>query len=99
MEFSKPKAAPPTTRPVLPWNSGAFVGPKPPLKPKQVWSIRLNLQQKGRIRDLALCDFAIYSKFRGCDNKRRRGGTGVGRHALAYPRSLSDGRGHHLDRR
>jgi hypothetical protein len=23
-------------RPVVPWNKGAFVGPKPPLKPKQV---------------------------------------------------------------
>ncbi len=39
----------PTTWPVVPWNKGAFVGSKPPLKPKQVWSIRLNLQREGRI--------------------------------------------------
>lgn len=67
MEPSKPKTALPTTRPVVPWNKGAFVGPKPPLKPKQVWSIRLNLQRESRIRDLALFDLAIDSKLRGCD--------------------------------
>ena len=54
-------------RPVVPWNKGAFVGPKPPLKPKQVWSIRLNLQREQRIRDLALFDLAVYSKLRWCD--------------------------------
>ncbi len=67
MQPSKPKAAAPTIRPVVPWNKGAFVGPKPPLKPKQVWSIRLTLQREGRIRDLALFDLAIDSKLRGCD--------------------------------
>lgn len=56
-----------TERPLVPWNKGAFVGPKPPLKPKQVWSIRLNLQREHRIRDLALFDLAIDSKLRGCD--------------------------------
>ena len=54
-------------RPVVPWNKGAFVGPKPPLKPKQVWSIRLNLQRERRIRDFALFDLAVDSKLRGCD--------------------------------
>jgi len=67
MQPSKPKAAATTTRPVVPWNKGAFVGPKPPLKPKQVWSIRLTLQHEGRIRDLALFDLAIDNKLRGCD--------------------------------
>ncbi len=67
MQPSKPKTLSPTTRPVVPWNKGAFVGPKPPLKPKQVWSIRLTLQREGRIRDLALFDLAIDSKLRGCD--------------------------------
>jgi len=57
---------------VVPWNKGAFVGPKPPLKPKQVWSIRLNLQRERRTRDLALFDFAIDSKLRGCDLVRLR---------------------------
>lgn len=54
-------------RSAVPWNKGAFVGPKPPLKPKQVWSIRLHLQREARIRDLALFDLAIDSKLRGCD--------------------------------
>lgn len=36
MQPSKLKAVAPTIRPVVPWNKGAFVGPKPPLKPKQV---------------------------------------------------------------
>jgi len=67
MQPSKLKAAAPTIRPVVPWNKGAFVGPKPPLKPKQVWSIRLTLQREGRIRDLALFEVAIDSKLRGCD--------------------------------
>ena len=52
---------------MVPWNKGAFIGPKPPLKSKQVWSIRLTLQREGRIRDLALFDLAIDSKLRGCD--------------------------------
>ncbi len=67
MQPSKPKPVSPTARPVVPWNKGAFVGPKPPLKPKQVWSVRLTLQRDGRIRDLALFDLAIDSKLRGCD--------------------------------
>ena len=61
-----------TERSVVPWNKGAFVGPKPPLKPKQVWSIRLNLQREQRIRDLALFDLAVDSKLRGCDLVQRR---------------------------
>lgn len=67
MEHRSPPRVSPTTRPTVPWNKGAFVGPKPPLKPKQVWSIRLTLQRGGRIRDLAMFDMAIDSKLRGCD--------------------------------
>ena len=67
MQALKPKTVHPTVRPAVPWNKGAFVGPKPLLKPKQVWSIRLTLQREGRIRDLALFDLAIDSKLRGCD--------------------------------
>lgn len=67
MQSSKPKPVAPTIQSVAPWNKGAFVGRKPPLKPKQVWSIRLTLQREGRIRDLALFDLAIDSKLRGCD--------------------------------
>jgi integrase len=50
-----------------PWNKGKLVGPKPPLRPKHVWSIRTKLQELGRTRDLALFNLAIDSKLRGCD--------------------------------
>jgi integrase len=50
-----------------PWNKGKFVGPKPPLRPKHVWSIRTKLQAAGRTRDLAIFNLAIDSKLRGCD--------------------------------
>src|SRR5260370_3634248 len=51
----------------LPWNKGKLVGPKPPLRPSHVWSIRTKLQIEGRTRDLALFNLAIDSKLRGCD--------------------------------
>src|SRR6185503_2104632 len=49
------------------WNKGKMVGAKPPLRPKHVWSIRTKLQVEGRARDLALFNFALDSKLRGCD--------------------------------
>ena len=54
-------------RPRVPWNKGKLIGPKPPLHPKHVWSIRARLQLAGRTRDLALFNIAIDSKLRGCD--------------------------------
>ncbi len=54
-------------RPAVPWNKSRFVGPKPPLKAKQVWAIRLHLLREKRFRDLAMFDLAIDSKLRGCD--------------------------------
>jgi len=50
-----------------PWNKGKFIGAKPPLRPKHVWSIRTRLQMEGRTRDLAMFNLAIDSKLRGCD--------------------------------
>jgi integrase len=50
-----------------PWNRGKLIGPKPPLRPKHVWSVRTKLQMDGRIRDLAMFNLAIDSKLRGCD--------------------------------
>jgi integrase len=49
------------------WNKGKLIGPKPPLRPKHVWSIRTRLQVEGRVRDLAMFNLAIDSKLRGCD--------------------------------
>ncbi len=50
-----------------PWNKGRLTGQKRPLKPKDVWAIRVRLQLKHRERDLALFNLAIDSKLRGCD--------------------------------
>ncbi len=50
-----------------PWNKGKIVGPKPPLQPSHVWSIRTKLQIDDKKRDLALFNLAIDSKLRGCD--------------------------------
>lgn len=50
-----------------PWNKGKLVGQKPPLKPKDIWAIRFNLQSAHQIRDLAMFNLAIDSKLRGCD--------------------------------
>jgi integrase len=44
-----------------------LIGQKRPLKPKDVWAIRVRLQLQGRKRDLALFNLAIDSKLRGCD--------------------------------
>jgi integrase len=49
------------------WNKGKLTGPKPPLRTKNVWSIRTKLQVEGRIRDLTMFNFAIDSKLRACD--------------------------------
>jgi len=49
------------------WNKGKLVGQKPPLKPKDIWSIRIHLQNAHAIRDLAMFNLAIDSKLRGCD--------------------------------
>jgi integrase len=43
------------------------VGQKPPLKPKDIWAIRIHLQNEHNVRDLALFNLAIDSKLRGCD--------------------------------
>src|SRR3978361_174248 len=50
-----------------PWNKGRLLGQKPPLKPKEIWSIRIRLQLANKERDLALFNLALDSKLRGCD--------------------------------
>jgi site-specific recombinase XerC len=50
-----------------PWNAGLNVGPKRPLKPRDIWAIRFFLDEHKRLRDRALLDLAIDSKLRGCD--------------------------------
>ena len=50
-----------------PWNKGRLIGQKRPLRPKDVWAIRVRLQIGGFVRDLALFNLAIDSKLRACD--------------------------------
>lgn len=49
-----------------PWNKGRLIGQERPLKPKEVWAIRVRLQLEQHRRDLALFNLAIDSKLRGC---------------------------------
>ena len=51
----------------VPWNKGRLVGQKPPLKPQQIWAIRIRLQLQGKVRDLAMFNLALDSKLRACD--------------------------------
>ena len=60
--------SPSDTAPARPaWNKGKIIGPRPPLRPGHVWSIRARLHLERRLRDLALFNLAIDSKLRGCD--------------------------------
>ncbi len=54
-------------KPRTAWNKGKLVGQKPPLKLKEIWSIRIRLQIDQQHRDLALFNLAIDSKLRACD--------------------------------
>jgi integrase len=49
------------------WNKGKLVSQKAPLKPKDIWAIRIYLQNAHAISDLAMFNLAIDSKLRGCD--------------------------------
>ena len=49
------------------WNKGRLIGQKAPLKPKEIWAIRIHLQNAHAVRDLAMFNLAIDSKLRGCD--------------------------------
>lgn len=57
----------PGARERRPWNVDSHVGPKRPLKPRDIWAIRFFLDEHRRLRDRALFDLAIDSKLRGCD--------------------------------
>jgi integrase len=49
------------------WNGYHVIGPKLPLKLKEIWSVRIRLQMANKVRDLALFDLGLDSKLRGCD--------------------------------
>lgn len=50
-----------------PGNKGKLVGQKAPFKPKDIWAMRMRLQQEHRSRDLALLNVGLDSKLRACD--------------------------------
>lgn len=50
-----------------PWNKGKLIGQKAPLKPKDIWTIRVRLQMEHRVREFALFNLGLDSKLRGCD--------------------------------
>jgi integrase len=50
-----------------PWNKGKLIGQKAPFKPKEIWAIRMRLQQEHRARELALINLGLDSKLRACD--------------------------------
>jgi integrase len=62
------------------WNGYHVIGPKLPLKLKEIWGVRIRLQMARRVRDLALFDLGLDSKLRGCDLvKLRIGDVTIGR--------------------
>ncbi len=50
-----------------PWNKGKLIGQKLPLKQREIWRIRANLEHERSVRELAMFDLAIDSKLRACD--------------------------------
>jgi integrase len=67
MDDSSPLSSPSTGHSRSPWNKDKIIGPRPPLRPGHVWSIRAKLRLQLRARDLALFNLAIESKLGGCD--------------------------------
>jgi hypothetical protein len=62
------------------WSSYHLIGPKLPLKLKEIWAVRIRLQMANKVRDLALFDLGLDSKLRGCDLvKLRIGDVTIGR--------------------
>jgi integrase len=71
----------------IPWNKGKLIGQRPPLKLREIWAVRIRLQLKGFVRELALFNLAIDSKLRGCDLVRLRvrdvsSGSGINSRAM-----------------
>ena len=44
--------------PKIAWNKNKLIDQKLPLKPEQIWSIRVRLEMQNNIRDLALFNLA-----------------------------------------
>ena len=55
-----------------PWSKGVIVGQKSPFKLKEIWAIRVGLQRRHRVRELATFDLGLDSKLRTCDLVKMR---------------------------
>jgi integrase len=51
----------------VPWNKVKLIGQKAPFRPKDIWAMRVRLQQNHRSRELALLNLRIDSELRVCD--------------------------------
>ena len=60
----------PMTTPHSPWNKGRLIGQKPPLKLREVWTVRTRLQMAGNAREVALFNLAVDNALGGCDLAR-----------------------------
>jgi hypothetical protein len=60
---NEPLRKPEDPRQIL-WNKGKLIRSKPPLRTKDIWSIRTKLQVEKRTGDLAMFNLAIDSKLR-----------------------------------
>jgi hypothetical protein len=45
------------------WNKGKLVGQKPPLKPKDIWAIRIHLQNAHAVLELAMSTWPSTASF------------------------------------
>jgi hypothetical protein len=52
-------------KPRRPWNKDRLFGQRPPVKPREVWAIRVRLQITNMKRDLVLFNLSLDSKLRG----------------------------------
>src|SRR3546814_4002812 len=63
--MSEPGDSPASSAPTDPWNKGKLIGPKPPLQPKHVWSIRTRLQLRSEehtseLQSLMRISYAVF---------------------------------------
>jgi hypothetical protein len=55
-----------------PLNKGKLVGQKRQLKPRDIWAIRIQLQNAHNVRDLAMLNLAIDSRLLHCRPTAKR---------------------------
>jgi len=82
-EYGHAGSSTPTPHKRLPWNKGKLTGAKPPLRPKDVWSVWTTFQIEGRARDLTMFNLAIDSKLRGSNLAHERPLCAISGHSVS----------------